>query len=68
MSELNSDLLFFVLCVCFDFVVLGGPGGGLGGFLLGSLSSGLPLLLLPTRKPPKQPPGPKNKTKQNDKT
>ncbi len=26
----------------------GGPGGGFGGFLLGSRSSGLPLLLLPT--------------------
>ena len=25
----------------------GGPGGGFGGFLLGSRSSGLPLLLLP---------------------
>ena len=32
----------------FVFVGFGGPGGGFGGFLLGSRSSGLPLLLLPT--------------------
>ena len=37
---------------------LGGPGGGLGGFQVGSNSSGKPLLRLPRRKPPQPPPGP----------
>ena len=36
----------------------GGPGGGFGGFQVGSNSSGKPLLRLPRRKPPKPPPGP----------
>ena len=39
----------------------GGPGGGFGGFLLGSRSSGLPLLLLSLKPPPGPPkllPGP----------
>ena len=35
-----------------------GPGGGFGGFQVGSNSSGKPLLRLPRRKPPKPPPGP----------
>ena len=39
---------FVVLLIVLCFLVFGGPGGGFGGFLLGSLSSGLPLLLLPT--------------------
>ena len=37
---------------------VGGPGGGFGGFLLSSLSSGLPLLSLLFRNPPKTPPEP----------
>ena len=39
-------------------MVFGGPGGGFGGFQVGSKSSGKPLLRLPRRKPPKPPPGP----------
>ena len=44
---LNNFLIknFGIYRVIFGF---GGPGGGFGGFLLGSRSSGLPLLLLPT--------------------
>ena len=55
---------FFCFGVCFVFVGFGGPGGGFGapgggfgGFLLSSRSSGLPLLLLLTWKPPKSLPG-----------
>ena len=44
--------------VCFVFFVFGGPGGGFGGFLLVVAVVALPLLLLPTGKPPKPPPGP----------
>ena len=40
-----TSLLSFVFFLGGGF---GGPGGGFGGFLLGSRSSGLPLLLLPT--------------------
>ena len=43
----NQFSVFSFVCL-FSFLGLGGPGGGLGGFLLGSRSSGLPLLLLPT--------------------
>ena len=50
-------------------MVLCGPGGGFGGFQVGSKSSGKPLLRLPRRKPPNPPPGPPKtkKTKQNTK-
>ena len=36
----------------------GGPGGGFGGFQVGSKSSGKPLLRLPRRKPSPGPPKP----------
>ena len=36
----------------------GGPGGGFGGFQVGSKSSGKPLLLLRLKKPPPGPPKP----------
>ena len=39
-SELNSDFLLFCFVFCFVFLVFGGPGGGFGGFLLSSRSSG----------------------------
>ena len=48
--------MFF--CFVFICLVFGCPGSGFGGLLLGSRSSGLPLLLLPTLKPSKPPPGP----------
>ena len=48
-----TSLLSFL---CF----LGGPGGGFGGFQVGSRSSGRPRLRLPRRKPPK-PSGPPRK-------
>ena len=49
---------FFCSVFCFVLMVFRGPGGGLGGFHVGSKSSGKPLLPLPRRKPPKAPPGP----------
>ena len=68
--------LFSFRCVfCFDFVGLGGPGGGFGapgGGFSDSRSSGKPPLLLRLKKPPpgapKPPPGPPKPKKTKQKT
>ena len=39
-SKLNSVFLLFCFVFSFDFVGLGDPGGGFGGFLFSSRSSG----------------------------
>ena len=62
-SKLSSFILLYCFVLCYSFVGLGCPGGGFGGFLLSTRSSGFATTCTTSGKAPNPSPGPPSQSK-----